>query len=265
MTADYVPDGDAVGQIVLVHGYGEHAGRYVHVIEALCGAGYSVHTLDHRGHGESEGTRAYFNTLWEPVADLRLFVNHVQSQTGNRTLIMLGHSMGALIALVFAIQYAYELKALILSGVALTADLRQPPMLIHVANLLNRFIPKAPLADGAPISELSNDPSVALAFTADPLTYKGKMRVRMGVSIQRAAAWARDNLEMVELPVLLMHGADDRICPPDGSRMIHERAASADKTFRLYDGMKHEIFNERERARVIADLTAWLNAHTLES
>jgi len=247
--------------IVLVHGYGEHAGRYAHVVDALCGAGYSVHTIDHRGHGASDGERAYFNNLWEPVADLKRFVNDVQAQNSNRALFMLGHSMGALIALVFAIQYQYELKGVILSGIPLTADLSTSPVLLAVGNLLNLVAPKMQLADAAPRNELSSDPSVMLDFQADPLNWKGKMRVRMGISIQRAAKWSRANIGALKLPIMLAHGADDKICPPSGSQFVFDGASSTDKTLKFYPGMKHEILNERERAGVIADMIAWCDAH----
>ena len=261
-TVTYTPDESPKAHLVLVHGYAEHAGRYAHVIEAIRSEGYAVYTIDHRGHGQSEGERAYFDTLAQPIDDLKQFVNNIQAANGNPPLFMLGHSMGALIALSFALQHNFELKGLILSGIPLTADLATSPVLISIAKILNIVAPKLPLADAAPINELSTDPTIARAFAADPLNWKEKMRVRMGMTMRDYARAARaSNMTPLKMPLLVLHGADDKISPPSGTQWVYDHAPSTDKTIKIYPDMKHEILNEIDRASVLSDITAWLDAH----
>ncbi|MFN8527833.1 MAG: alpha/beta hydrolase, partial [Anaerolineae bacterium] len=253
-TAKCIPGTAPKAAVMVVHGYGEHYGRYEHVIDALTAGGYAVYTIDHRGHGKSSGERAYFETIDQPIDDLKAYFDANKSAFPSGKVFMLGHSMGALISLMFALKFQDALNGLVISGVPLTADQNVSPALITAANVLNRIVPKAQLADTAPISELSTDPEVAVKFAADPLTFKGKMRVRMGVAINTGAKWAREHLTTLTIPALMMHGAQDKICPPSGSQLAYDRISSKDKTIKLYPGMKHEIFNEVERNRPISEM-----------
>jgi alpha-beta hydrolase superfamily lysophospholipase len=260
------PVSSARGGVVLVHGYGEHSGRYGHVIAALNEAGYSVYTLDHRGHGRSSGTRALVDRFDYIVEDLHAFIEgevtaaHGAAHPG-KPLFVFGHSMGGLITLTYAVRFAEAdgIAGLISSAGPVLADLENP-FLLTVARILDRIMPNAVIADTVPRHALSRDPAVLAAFDADPLTWKRKMRVRTGVQLADAARWAREHLGEIRLPILLIHGEDDIAVPVASGRLAHDAIASADKQLITYPGLRHETLNEPERDQVIAAIVTWLHA-----
>lgn len=245
--------------VVLVHGYGEHSGRYAHVIAALTAAGYGVYTIDHRGHGRSEGLRAYIDTLDRPVADLKQYITNIRAAHPGERLFLYGHSMGALIALGCALAHQEDIDGLITSGAPVLADANVPGWLLTVARGIAAVAPTLPLANLVPVERLSHDPAVIAAFRADPLTYKGKLRAGMGMAINDKAAWVRQRLPELRVPYLILHGAADVNVSPAGSTYAYEHAGSADKMLKLYEGLYHEIHNEPERGAVLADILNWLN------
>lgn len=242
--------------LVIVHGYGEHLGRYRHVCEYFVEQGYAVYMLDHRGHGQSEGLRTYVDSFDEFLRDLHELVGSVRGAHPGLKLAMLGHSMGALISLAYNLRYS-DVDLLMVSGAPVNADANVSPLLVQVGKVLTRVIPKVPFLEfGEGI--LSRDPRVQAAFDADPLTWKRPMRVRLGTEINRTAGWVRADLPRLRLPILIMHGADDVMVNPSGSETAYGLVGSADKTLKLYPGLRHEIMNEPEQREVLGDIAAWL-------
>jgi alpha-beta hydrolase superfamily lysophospholipase len=260
-TVNWLPPNKPSAGVVLVHGYGEHIGRYTHVAEALVNGGYAVFGLDHRGHGKSAGLQAYFENIEQPVKDLAQYFEQIQQQHPGMKLFMLGHSMGSLLALAFALKYPTELTGLLLSGCAVNGDETVPSPILALANILKNIIPTTPLIPGLPPTELSTDTAVVAAYQQDPLVYTGAWRVGMGALLINTGKILREQANQLALPLLVLHGAEDKITPVSGSKLIYERAASTDKTLKLYPGMRHEIMNEREKERVLTDILAWLNNH----
>lgn len=260
-TAHRLPAADPKAVVLVAHGYGEHSGRYTHVLEALADAGYAAYTLDHYGHGRSDGIRAYFASFDQPVSHLKAYADRVSAAHPGKKLFLLGHSMGALISLVFTLRYRRDLAGLLISGAPVNADANVSPLVIQVGYLLNRIAPRLPLLQMVGLDTLSSDPQVAQAFAADPLNYKANMRVGMGVGINETAKAVRTRLSEITLPILIMHGEQDQLVNPSGSQTVYERVSSADKTLHMYADMRHEIMNERDKTRVLNDISAWLNAH----
>ncbi len=254
-----LPSGDPKAVILLVHGYGEHSGRYQHVIERLSQSGYAVYALDHRGHGQSEGERAYCDYMEQFVEDLKQYFDQIK--TPGKKHFVLGHSMGALISLAFTLRYQAEIDALAISGAPVNADANVSPALIFVGKILNRVAPKMHLLDTSEVGILSTDPEIDRKWEADPLTNKKPMRVRLGFEINKMAADVRAHLPDLRLPLLVMHGADDKLVNPSGSQLTYDRASSTDKTLKLYPGMRHEIMNELDKDQVLADIAAWFDQH----
>lgn len=257
-----VPDGDPRAVVLVVHGYGEHSGRYQHVIERLVQSDYAVYALDHRGHGKSEGERAYCDTSEQFVNDLKLYFDRVKAAQPGKKLFVLGHSMGGLISLAFAERYQNEFDGLIVSGSPVNADANVSAVLIAVGKVLNRVAPKLHLLDTGKPGILSSDPEIDVAWGNDPLTNKKPMRVRLGVELNRLAQDVRAHLPDLKLPVLILHGADDELVNPSGSQMAYEQAGSQDKTLKRYAGMRHEILNEVDKAIVLTDIVDWLDRHS---
>lgn len=246
---------------VVVHGYGEHMGRYRHVIDALLAHNYVVYAIDHRGHGESRGPRSNVERFAYFVDDLRLLVDRAQEQHPNLPVVMIAHSLGGLIAFHYAVRFQHELAALVLSGAALTGGDEVPALVKRAASVLARIAPGLPLAPlvAGPESALSRDPTIQELWDTDPLTYKGRMKARMGHELLRAGALAWNHVGGIRLPVLIMHGSADRIVGVASSRRLYDQIGSDDKTLRIWDDCRHEIFNEIDKDEIIAFMLDWLD------
>jgi alpha-beta hydrolase superfamily lysophospholipase len=235
-----------------VHGFGEHAGRYEHVAQALSGAGWSVWAIDLRGHGISEGPRADIERLEWVLADLDLLV----TQAGGKP-VLLGHSMGGGIAAVYAALHPGRLHALVLSGPALQLASR-PFAQVLAVRAIARVRPSAGVARIEP-AQLSHDEEVVAAFARDPLVWHGRVPARTGFEMYRAARFAMGHAGELSLPVLMLHGEADEIVPVRASRQFFAEVGSKDKELRVFEGFYHESFQEIGKAEVIAGLVDWLS------
>lgn len=254
----WYPAGNPKALAVVAHGYGEHMARYGHVIDALAAHDYAVWALDHRGHGESQGPRACVEKFDYFVSDLHTLVREARGAHPGLPLMLIGHSMGGLIATHYALEHPDELAALVLSGAAIQLGDDVSPMLKALSGMLARVIPEVPLLAGQE-NVLSRDMEVEQRFQDDPLCYSDKLKPRMGHELMQAAARARARLHELEMPLLLMHGRADRLTNPQGSQLLYERARSRDKTLKLWDDNYHEIFNDLDREQVINFMLEWLD------
>lgn len=247
--------------VLLVHGIGEHSGRYGHVAQALNDAGFSVYAIDHRGHGRSEGQRTLFESFDQPVEDVRLYFDVVRAANPQARIFIYGHSMGSLISTLFCQRYQDLVAGFISTGSPLAIDEGKPQLMISVLSLVARALPTLRLDTvGVGIEALSHDPEVITAYKVDPLIDSQPTPLGMAARLVQTARLARARLYTLTLPILALHGTGDQVCPPSGSKMIQALAASPDKSLKLYDGLYHEIHNEPEKATVFADIIAWLNA-----
>jgi alpha-beta hydrolase superfamily lysophospholipase len=253
----WLPKGAPKAALAIVHGYAEHSGRYAYVGEAIAARGYAVHAVDLRGHGRSEGPRAFVRSFDAYLADLRAFLDRVRATTPGAAVFLLGHSMGGTIVALAAVADRPAVEGILLSG---PVTVRNAPRLFErVINVIARVAPMLPLTKLA-AGAVSRDPDVVRRYDEDPLVYRGRMRVGLLAAMLRAARRVDSGIAKMSLPVLFMHGTADQLTTPEGSRDLYERAASSDKTLKLYDGLYHEILNEPERDEVIADIAAWLAA-----
>lgn len=257
----WLPDGEPRDVVVIAHGYAEHGGRYGNVVERLVPLGYAVHAIDHRGHGRSGGKRALVDRMEYVQADFDIFVDAVRSKHGGMKLKLLGHSMGGSIAFGYALQHPGKLSGLMLSA----------PAMGGLVSPLQRMILRAisAIAPGMgtlelPPKAISRDPQVVSDYVNDPLVTTGKVPARTAAEMVRAAASYPERAPGMALPVLIQHGSEDIPVPPADNRALYDLIGSADKVIKYYDGLYHEIYNEPERAAVIDDLAAWLEAHPPE-
>lgn len=251
--------------VVIAHGLGEHGGRYAQVAERLCASDCVVYALDHRGHGRSGGAPAYVDRFANAVADIDQLIDIARRE--QRTLMLklplflLGHSMGGALSLSYALKFQGKLDGLILSGPAVALD-GAPPLLGPLAKFLSAVAPKLGLFGVKP-ELVSRDPAAVASYGADPLNCHGKVPARTLGEIIKLVEWLPAALSVLSLPLLVMHGSEDKLAGLSGSKMIFERVSSKDKTLKIYPGLFHEIFNELpdDRARVLADLSGWVEAH----
>ncbi len=248
------------GVAVLSHGMGEHARRYDHVVARLGELGLAVYAPDHRGHGRSGGKRMYVRGMDEYTADLHLLFAEVATRHPGQAPFLLGHSMGAMIALAYALEHQASLRALALSATPVVPGAGIGKPAIAVAKVLGRVAPAAPV-QALDSKFISKDPAVVAAYDADPLVYHGKVPAGVGRAMLITMQAFQRRLPELTLPTLVLHGAEDRLVDLAGSRLIADTAGSKDLTLHVYDGLHHEVFNEPERDRVLDDLVAWLKIH----
>ncbi len=260
---EWLPDDDNVRAVVLiVHGHGEHSGRYTHVAEAFTNAGFACYGIDHMGHGKSDGDRAYIPDMALAVADLRQLYELITARYSNKETLIFGHSMGTLIAVMFTLKYQSDVKALALTGVAITGEDLQPKWLIAAGLGASKFIPKIKLSPPADPDVLSTDPDIIRQWDSDPLTFKDMWRIGTSAAMVKAGRILRQQIPQLTLPLLVMHGGADELTPSSGATFIQDHAQSDDLTVKIYDGLRHELVNEIGKEQIIQEITDWLVAHT---
>lgn len=245
---------------LLCHGHVEHLGRYGHVVAALTGAGYAVYGLDHRGHGRSSGTRGLITDFDRIADDFHMLASHAASRHPELPVALIGHSMGGLIALRYALKYQAELAALVTSGPALIIDEDYSPLEVIAGKAISAVAPAAPIPRGGGDGcGLSTEHWICEQFGIDHRTWHGPTRAGTAAAMLRAAEDTRDRVAEIRLPLLAMHGADDRTTFPRGTEMLYDGASSADKSIIIWQGMRHELFNSPGRDEVIATMIRWLD------
>lgn len=257
----WLPDGEPRAVLLVAHGLGEHSGRYGNVVDHVVPLGYAVYALDHVGHGRSEGTRMYVERFSEYTTTLKTYCDMVRDWQPGRPILFLGHSVGATIAAAYALEHQQELAGLILSGAVLDVTGSAPPHVIALAKLLSTIAPKMGVSV-IDATGLSRDPQVVQAYVDDPLVHRGKVPARLGAELVSAAQRVLAKASTITLPVLILHGSQDRVAGVRGSQALYDTVGSTDKTIHIYEGFYHEICNEPERTIVLNDIAQWLDAHT---
>jgi len=240
------------GAVVLVHGYGEHVGRYEHVAAALNDAGWNVYGLDHAGHGRSAGEQVLIPDFAPVVEDVHTVVQRVKAANPGLPVAMIGHSMGGGIAARYAEVHAGELAALVLSGPVIGT-------LKGFTGLLGlETIPADPLDSRT----LSRDEQVGRVYDDDPLVWHGPFKRPTLVGLADLLLEIAMDADEVTGPVLWQHGEDDQLVPVAGSRRGIALLRNADVTEKIYPGARHEIFNETNKDEVLADTIDFLASAT---
>ncbi len=256
----WLPAGDPRAVIVLVHGLGEHSGRYAYLARHCTDRGFAVHALDHYGHGRSEGLPGHVERFSVYLDGVRALLAEARGQHPDAPLVLLGHSMGALVAAAFLREAQSAFRACVLSGLALKSDAAPPAPVLWIIRLLSWLAPTAPMIALDPAG-VSRDPDVVRAYVSDPLVHHGKVSARLITEMMAAMIDTLAGAAEIDLPLLILHGEEDVLTSPDGSRELHARVASADKTLKLFPGLYHEVFNEPEKDAVLEEMTDWLEAH----
>ncbi len=244
------------GVVVIVHGLGEHSGRYRNVVERLLPEGYAVYALDHRGFGRSGGPRGHVDRFQDYLEDVKSLVSLARERHPGLPLALFGHSMGGLIGLAYALDYPETLDYLVISAPALAAD--TPRHLVWFLRLANRFRPQFTVKRPGDNSGISRDPAVVQAFVQDPL-YVPISSARWAVEMLAAQPRVMARASELRLPSLLMQGLADTVVRPDASQAFFQRVSSPDKTLLLYEGYFHELHNDLGKEKPLDDLAAWLN------
>ena len=256
-THTWEPDGEPVADVLLIHGYAEHSGRYEHVAQHLTDHGLRVVAVDHRGHGQTTGLQRGL------VDDFDLLVDDlaatVADECGSRPLFVYGRSMGGLAAVRLAERSGIEPAGVIVASAALVPAESIPKPLVALVNIIGKLAPKLPTIqlEG---DAISRDQAVRTDYDNDPLNYRGKIPANTGRQMNLAMQAGMAQAASITCPVLIIHGGKDRLTEVSGAHMLHDKVGSSDKTIRIWPEAYHELHNEPEKAEVLTTITDWMTA-----
>jgi alpha-beta hydrolase superfamily lysophospholipase len=245
--------------LLVIHGFAEHSGRYEELGAWFGAHGCAVHAYDHQGHGRSDGVRAHVRRFADFLDDLEQVLAAVRAEHPGLRAQLVGHSMGGLIMTAFLCERAPEVAGAVSSGaaLALSESLSRGRML--AARVLRRLVPRLGLGSGLDPEGLSRDPEVVRAYLEDPLVFR-HMTTSLAAELLDAVERTSRSAGKVRVPLLMLHGEEDPICPAAGTRRFFEGLSVEPRRIQIYPGLRHEIFNEPERQRVFEDVLAWVRA-----
>jgi alpha-beta hydrolase superfamily lysophospholipase len=256
----WLPEGEPKAVLLIVHGLGEHSGRYGNVVNHFVPLGYAVYGIDHFGHGKSDGERVYVKRFEDYTNTLEVYFDKIRGSQPGKPIFLVGHSMGGLIGAVYLLDHQSELAGAVLSGPAVKIPSDVTPATIFVGKILSSLIPKFGLL-ALDATGVSRDPAVVQAYINDPLVHRGKMTARLAAEMLKAMQTISGQAARITLPILILQGSADRLVNPGGAQMLYDAVSSVDKEIRIYDGFYHEVFNEPEHDKVLRDVEVWLEAH----
>jgi lysophospholipase len=245
--------------IILVHGLGEHSGRYDNLLNKLSGKKFSVFAIDHRGHGKSDGKKGHIDSFMDYVYDLKLFLEFIKEENKGLPVIIYGHSMGGVVAAKYAMTYPDDLSMLVLSSPAFESTVKIPQWKTAVASFFSSRISSLPFANGLSASDLSHDSNTVSAYENDPFVHN-KITARWLVEFIRAGQECLSGAGSFRKPLLVFHGKEDNIADYKAAERFYNSVSSAVKKLFLYEGLYHETINEipEEREKVLAEVTGWI-------
>lgn len=243
--------------MVVAHGLGEHSGRYGNLVEHFVPKGYGIYALDHRGHGRSSGIRGHVSSFLHFRDDLAAFIRKIIEETGHEKVVLVGHSMGGLIAISYSLRYPETLSRLILSSPGLKTHTPPPKIKEKLGKVLARVAPTLLMSNEIDPSHVSRDPKVVKDYVSDPLVHN-RVSPKFYVEFLRETARVLQEATWISIPLLLMQAGDDRLVSVGASKEFFAKTGSRKKDLKVYDGHYHEIFNEPEKEQVFGDMEVWL-------
>jgi acylglycerol lipase len=256
------PDTKPKALVALIHGLGEHTGRYEHVAKAMTSAGYAMVGFDLRGHGKSGGIRGHFPSWDAVMQDIKSFFVFLTERYPEIPHFIYGHSLGGLLVLNYSLKNSAGLKGVIVTSPGLRSPLTEQKLKLFLVKVLGSLAPTALLPSGLETAAISHDPNVIKKYTSDSLNHD-RVSLAFGKTGLIATNYAWSHAGEFQLPLLLMHGTGDRITYSHGSADFARLAAKNNQnvTLKLWDGLYHELHNEPEQEQVIQFMIDWLNAH----
>jgi acylglycerol lipase len=243
--------------VVICHGVNSHGGQYAWTASQLVARGYAVYALDLRGRGKSEGERFYVENVSEYVADVAGAVRIAKSREAGLPLFLLGHSAGGVVSSTYVLEHQAELSGFICESFAFQVP--APGFALAAIKAVSHLAPRLPVLK-LKNEDFSRDPQAVEALNSDPLTAHEVQPAITVAALVRADERLHDEFPLITLPVLIMHGTDDKATVCQGSRFFYETVGSTDKTLRLYEGHYHDLLNDVGKEGVLADIAGWIDA-----
>jgi alpha-beta hydrolase superfamily lysophospholipase len=248
--------GSARAVLVIVPGFNSHSGYYEWVASQLTTDGLAVYAIDLHGRGKSDGERFYAQNFEDYSDDVASFVSIVKGQEPGLPVFMLGHSAGGVVACVYTLDHQQELAGLICESFAYQVP--APDFALAVLKGLSHLAPHAHVLK-LHNEDFSRDPKVVEFMNNDPLIAHETQPTQTVAAMVRADERLKKDFSQITLPVLILHGTNDKATKPAGSQHFYDVASSTDKTLKLYEGHYHDLLNDLDKEVVIADIKQWVN------
>jgi alpha-beta hydrolase superfamily lysophospholipase len=256
----WAPKGKPKAVVALIHGLGEHVGRYMHVGAALTEKGYALLGFDLRGHGKSGGPRGHLPSFEAYMSDIDRFLEETAERYPGLSQFLYGHSLGGILVLNYALRRKPRLAGVISTAASLRTVLEEQKVKVVMARILGTLMPTMTLASGLDPKTLSRDQAVVQAYISDPLVHD-RMTLGFGKIMLTAIPWTFEHAGELQLPLLIMHGTKDMLGYPRGSQEFAGLAPKDKVTLKMWDGFYHEIHNEPEKVEVFKVMLDWLDKH----
>lgn len=256
----WLPTGKVKAAVFIVHGLHEHCGRYQHLASFLVNQNYAVYGMDFPGHGKSDGIRSYVDSYHDFSNPMEIYLDMIKSWQPGLPVFFLGHSLGGLLSSAYLAEQPNAVNGAVVSGSLVKVPDYVSPFTVELGKILSAILPKFRIVK-IDIQGLSRDPAVVQAYIDDPLVFTGKTTVRISNEINFAINLLENRGPNIKVPLLILHGGNDRVCDPSWSQYLHDLVSSPDKQLIIYDGLYHEIYNEPEAETVFDDVLNWLNEH----
>jgi alpha-beta hydrolase superfamily lysophospholipase len=253
------PEEELRAIIAIVHGLGGHSGLFNNAVESLLPLGYAIYAFDLRGHGRSPGQRGHINSWAEFREDLYKFLTRIQERGPSCACFLWGHSLGAIIALDYALHFPKSLMGIILTAPAL-GKVKLPRHKLALGRMLSQVWPNFSLKVGIEKGVSSRDPNVIFTQDQDPLRHKYGS-ARLATEFFATEKWVESHAHDLQLPLLILHGSGDKVTPPEGSLKFFQKVTFLDKERHEYQGNYHDLQLDIDYQSVLADLENWLEKH----
>lgn len=253
------PDGIPLkGVVCLLHGIGEHSGRYAHVAEAFGKEGFALFTADMRGHGQSEGLKGHVPSMEILMQDVDILLKQVKVRYPTLPVILYGHSLGGILVLHYSLKRKPDVQGVLVTSPAMHSSLEQQPAKVLAAKVMGSLVPKMTIVSGLDVTAISHDSEVVKAYNKDPLVHD-RISVGFGKLLLHVCKYNLEHASEFPLPLLLMHGKEDAIAFPSSSE---EFAGALDGKCNLvlWEGGYHELHNEPFQNEVFKTMTDWMKA-----
>ena len=251
------PESTPRAAMVICHGVNSHSGQYSWVGQQFAGSGFATYALDLRGRGKSDGERFYVEDVADYVSDVAGTVKLAKSRHPGLPLFLLGHSAGGVVSCVYVLENQAEVAGFICESFAFQVP--APGFALAAIKGLSHIAPRLPVLK-LKNEDFSRDPTAVEALNNDPLTAHEVQPAITVAALVRADERLRDEFPRITLPVLIMHGTDDRATVCRGSQFFYETAGSKDKTLNLYEGHYHDLLNDVGKEGVMADINGWIDS-----
>lgn len=248
------------GVICLVHGLGEHSGRYSAWATLLNRAEYSVLAFDLRGHGKSEGQRGHVSSYKDYFEEIEILLREAKLRFPGIPCFLYGHSLGAIIVVNYVLHQKPQVNGVVITALSHKSSLQKQKEKIMIAKVLGAIAPTLSMDTGLVPSTISKDPEIVSRYVNDPLVHH-KSSLGWGKNTLEAISWSELHASEWTLPVLFMHGELDQLGFAEGSREFAGKI-KGDCTVKIWTGLLHEVHNEPEKELVFSYLREWLDKHT---